>query len=462
MSQPEVILHRVGSVSTDVVRRLGEKLRESGFEIVAAVPASSHLAVIISFHGPLEAEAVIEIVAQECRAGVQPVLVVADERSALDNGLVWKLLAAGAQDVFSVGEFPEAISSVVSRVRQIHSIETLLGQPVVRDQLVGPSRVWQRTLRQVVDCALTRSSLLILGETGTGKELVARLIHELDPRENKGRFVVLDCTTIAPELAGSEFFGHERGAFTHAVTARDGAFFLAHGGTLFLDEIGELPPVLQAELLRVVQEKTFKRIGGNTWQQTEFRLVSATHRDIARDAEQGRFRCDFYHRVAAWTCRLPPLRDRREDIIPLAQHFLRQESGQDLELSDPVREFLLARDYPGNVRELRQLVTRMALRHRQTPGPLTVGAIPEDDRWSARALEQDWTEGGFETALCRALASGCGLQDIKERTTDLVIRLALRDTDGNLQRAALRLGVTDRALQLRRAADRQSIRTISP
>src|SRR5678816_1272096 len=141
---------------------------------------------------------------------------------------------------------------------------------------------------------------LIAGESGTGKELVARLIHALDRREPKGPFVVLDCTTVSPELAGSEFFGHERGAFTTAVTAREGAFAMADGGTLFLDEVGELPLTLQAELLRVIQERVYKRVGSNIWKQVNFRLICATNRNLLEEEARGAFRRDFYYRLAAW------------------------------------------------------------------------------------------------------------------------------------------------------------------
>src|SRR4029077_5747912 len=146
--------------------------------------------------------------------------------------------------------------------------------------------------------------------------IVARLIHLLDARPNKRDLVVLDCSTVVPELSGSEFFGHERGAFTGALTERHGAFALANGGTLFLDEIGELPLPLQAQLLRVVQEHSYKRIGGNKWHRTDFRLVCATNRDLLGLVCGGEFRADLYYRIASFVCKLPALRERAEDIIP--------------------------------------------------------------------------------------------------------------------------------------------------
>src|SRR5262249_683962 len=150
-----------------------------------------------------------------------------------------------------------------------------------------------------------------IGESGTGKELIARLIHDLDSRPGKPPLVVVDCTTIVPGLSGSEFFGHERGAFTGAINTRDGAFALANGGTLFLDEIGELPQPMQAELLRVIQERKYKRVGSNAWQHTDFRLVSATNMDLESGVAKGAFRGDLYYRIAGWVCRTPPLRERK-------------------------------------------------------------------------------------------------------------------------------------------------------
>jgi transcriptional regulator with GAF, ATPase, and Fis domain len=296
--------------------------------------------------------------------------------------------------------------------------------------------------------------VLILGETGTGKELVARLIHTLDPRPGKRDLVVLDCATVVAELSGSEFFGHERGAFTGAVAPRDGAFALADGGTLFLDEVGELPVPLQAELLRAVQEGSYKRIGGNAWRTAAFRLLCATNRDLQAEIERHAFRRDLYYRLASVTCRLPALRERVEDVVPLARHFIAQlrPGVPPPELDEPVREYLLARDYPGNVRDLRQLVTRIMARH-VGPGPITAGDIPEGERPAVNGLGRDWRDPAFEGAIRRAVAQGAGLRDIGRAAAETAVSVAVGE-EGSLQRAARRLGVTDRALQMRRAARR--------
>jgi transcriptional regulator with GAF, ATPase, and Fis domain len=284
---------------------------------------------------------------------------------------------------------------------------------------------------------------------------VARLIHLLDSRPDKRDLVVLDCSTVVPELSGSEFFGHERGAFTGAVTERHGAFALANGGTLFLDEIGELPLPLQAQLLRVVQERTYKRIGGSVWRKSEFRLICATNRDLWDLIRRGGFRTDLYYRIAGFITKLPPLRDRQEDIIPLAEHFLRQAypDGQPPELDDAVRDYLLRREYPGNVRDLQQAVSRLTYRH---PGDRTisVGCVPPEERPVLDPDEKAWLDLHFERPVKRAVLLGARLKEIGRAAEDVAIRCVTDEEDGNLQRAARRLGVTDRALQLRRANGR--------
>ena len=214
--------------------------------------------------------------------GLKRVLAIAVTRAVLTVAPVWELLQAGASDVFAWDQFDDAAAVIASRLERWEEVDDLVNSSAVRENLVGQSPAWISVLRRVVELArFTSGSALIMGESGTGKEFVARLIHTLDSRPDKRELVITDCTTIAPELAGSEFFGHERGAFTSAVAARDGAFALADGGTLFLDEVGELPLRLQAELLRVVQERTYKRVGSNVWKSTSFRLVCATNRDLS-------------------------------------------------------------------------------------------------------------------------------------------------------------------------------------
>jgi transcriptional regulator with GAF, ATPase, and Fis domain len=270
---------------------------------------------------------------------------------------------------------------------------------------------------------------------------------------------VLDCSTVVPSLSGSEFFGHERGAFTGAAAAREGAFELADGGTLFLDEVGELPVPLQAELLRVIQEGTFKRVGSNTWRKSSFRLVCATNRDLAAEQARGSFRNDFYYRIAGCTLHLPSLRERKEDILPLFRHFFRQlhPDRTPPELEGAVRDLLVSRAYPGNVRDLRSLVLRIIHRHLGA-GFVTVGDIPDQERPGPGATGPgqpggDWRDQGFEESIGRGLAQGAGLEDITTAAAEVAVRLAVAREGGDPRRAARSLRVPDQTVRRWLAGD---------
>jgi Nif-specific regulatory protein len=209
--------------------------------------------------------------------------------------------------------------------------------------------------------APTAATVLICGESGTGKELVAHAIHRNSPRAEK-RFVAINCAAIAENLLESELFGHERGAFTGAITLKKGKLEEANGGTIFLDEIGELAPELQAKLLRVLQEREFERVGGTRPIKTDIRVIAATNRDLPGAVKQGAFRQDLYYRLNVVSITLPALRDRREDIPMLAQHFVgkhcKLSNRPAMQVSAGVRAALLAYSWPGNVRELENAIER--------------------------------------------------------------------------------------------------------
>ncbi|MFM9948281.1 MAG: sigma-54-dependent transcriptional regulator [Saprospiraceae bacterium] len=362
---------------------------------------------------------------------------------------IWKLIGMGVEDVLSIRSQNQLGKVVQSKLERWFIIDRMLTSDRVNQTLVGSSSGWRTTLRQVIEMACFSSApVLILGESGTGKELVAQLIHDLDPRRDKQSLVVLDCTTIVPELSGSEFFGHEKGAFTNAIANRDGAFTLADRGTLFLDEIGELPMRLQAELLRVSQEGRYKRVGSNIWKQAQFRLVCATNRELEQEIERGHFRQDLYYRLSTCIVRLPPLRERRLDVPELAAHFLAQilGNGKAPQFDPDVLNFLMTHPYPGNVRQLRQIITRIAYRH-TGEGPITIGDIPDADRKSLTFSENHWKANGFKDSIRQAIADGVGLKDIKRITSDVAMDIAIEDAAGNLQEAARRLDVSDRLVQ---------------
>jgi transcriptional regulator with GAF, ATPase, and Fis domain len=429
---------------------------------VAAALAGAGIHVMSPDNGPSGAGIVFfaEVTAELCallraatRNGRQRVIAVATSRQTL-AGAAWTILDAGASDLL-LWQSDETACSIYERLTRWRNIDDLVESPTVHQSLVGRSPAWITALRQIAEIAVSSEApVLITGESGTGKEMVARVIHALGPRARRHPLVLVDCTTIVPELAGSEFFGHERGAFTGAVASRDGAFALANGSTLFLDEIGELPLALQAELLRVVQEHTYKRVGSNEWQRTDFRLVCATNRSLLDEEAHGRFRRDLFYRIAGCTCVLPPLRERREDILPLVEHFMTELRADEppLELEEPVRTYLLAREYPGNVRELKQLLTRILLRH-VGRGPITAGDIPDIER-PASGTTHDWRDEGFERAVRAAVAAGVGLKSIGRAAEDLAVRMAIDAAKGSLAQAAETLQVTPRALQLRRAVTR--------
>jgi transcriptional regulator with GAF, ATPase, and Fis domain len=457
MTALQIGLTRCGSVTESQTDALRRALHERGVQAQAR-PALAGL-LLLGDDGLGEA---IERLRDGRAGGCGPVIVVPVGPTPLPREAPWQLLDAGAADVLEATAAAQdgVAERVAARVRRWHEVQRLVESPAVRQHLPGESAAWRRLLAQVVEvAAFTDTHIHLTGDSGTGKELLARLVHTLSrgPGSDKP-LVVLDCTTVVPELAGSEFFGHERGAFTGAQQPRDGAFALADGGTLFLDEVGELSAAMQPQLLRVIQEKSFKRVGGSAWQTSRFRLVSATLRDLHAEVARGSFRNDLYWRLAACTFRLPALAERRGDIPLLASRFLaealheRLPAGAEAPVLVPaVLDHLVQRPYPGNVRELRQLMHRIAARH-VGPGPITVGDLPEAERTLACTAPPDWRGADFEHAIRRALALGVGLRDISAEAANAAIRIALAEADGNLQRAARQLGVTDRALQLRRAS----------
>ena len=221
--------------------------------------------------------------------------------------------------------------------------------------LVGRSPKVQSVLQQIEKVSSSRWPVLILGETGTGKELIAKNLHS---RSTPGPFVVVDCSSLVGPLMESELFGHTKGAFTGAAGTKLGLIEMANGGTAFFDEIGELPLDLQAKLLRVLQEKEFRPVGSTLVRKSDFRVISATNRDLAAEVEKGTFRRDLYFRLNVITLRLPPLRNRLEDIPDLVDHFLRRY-GRGHEMSEEAMQALLSYQWPGNVRQLEHCIQHM-------------------------------------------------------------------------------------------------------
>ncbi|MCF8065809.1 MAG: sigma-54 dependent transcriptional regulator, partial [Desulfarculaceae bacterium] len=230
--------------------------------------------------------------------------------------------------------------------------------------MIGSSPEMLKVFDQIEEVAATEAPVLIVGETGAGKELVARAIHNRSAR-SFGPFVAINCGAQSESLLESELFGHERGAFTGAVKARRGRLEMADGGTLFLDEVGEISQKMQVALLRVLEDGSFLRVGGGQPLTSDFRLICATHRNLPELIAAGEFRQDFYYRINVFSVSVPPLRQRREDVIPLAEHFIAvfsQEAGKvPPELKDTARRALISYSWPGNVRELRNIMERAVI-----------------------------------------------------------------------------------------------------
>lgn len=378
-------------------------------------------------------------------------IIVLNLNNNISALLKWQLMQSGANDIVDWNEQGSTITFIYARIQRWKLIDNLLLGETASNKMIGDSSAWKRFLRRIIEAALfTTGSVLLTGQSGTGKELTARFIHAIDRRKDKGELVLLDCTTIVPELSGSEFYGHEKGAFTNAFYTREGAFALAHNGSLFLDELGELPLSMQAGLLRVIQEKTYKRVGSNTWRTTNFRLISATNKDLKKEIAGGHFREDLYFRIASAVFTLPTLNERKEDIPELARHFLREELKTIVapEIDSAVMNYLINKDYPGNIRELKHLIARIAMRY-TGEGLITIGDIPEDELQNLDGTHVSHTpqNQSIQQSIRLAIASGKDLAGIKNEVANMAMEIALEDCGGNLKLAARKLNVEVRTLQ---------------
>ncbi|MHC4669568.1 MAG: sigma-54-dependent transcriptional regulator [Planctomycetota bacterium] len=313
------------------------------------------------------------------------------------------------------------------------------------DAMLGTSPPMQDLREQIARVARTEAAVLILGESGAGKELAADAIHYASER-SQGPLVKLNCAAIPENLLEDELFGHERGAYTGADQRRTGRFEQAHGGTLFLDEIGELPLGLQVKLLRLLQEHTFERLGGSESIRADVRVICATNQDLEAGVREGRFREDLYYRINVVPLRLPPLRERGEDILVLARHFAREaglRNARPIETISPMAaEALRQHTWPGNVRELRNVIERAVIMGRGATleaADLTIGsAVVPGDRGGD-------DENGEGRLVERLMTSELAFEEFER---EVLVR-ALRRTHGNQSRAARLLGMTRRTLQYR-------------
>ncbi|MBM4441627.1 MAG: sigma-54-dependent Fis family transcriptional regulator [Candidatus Rokubacteria bacterium] len=376
----------------------------------------------------------LDLLREAQRRDPAPKVILMTAFGSLETAI--EAIRAGAYDYITKPfKLPEAVLAVTRalddrRLREENRrLRAEVEQRFAFDNIIGRSRAMQGVFEQIKMVAGSDASVLLLGESGTGKELVARAIHHNSLRKH-GPFIPVNCAAIPETLLESELFGHEKGAFTGADRKRRGLFVEADGGTLLLDEIGDVPPALQAKLLRVLQDKAVRPVGASQEIHVDLRLISATHRDLLALIPEGKFREDLYYRLAVLPLRLPSLRERGDDILLLADHFLRRTSaelGKTIEgFDDEAREWLLRHRWPGNVRELENVVTRAA-------------TLARGNRVTRGDLQTEFAAvTGGETAWPT-------LAELQEQ----YMRRVLEHTKGDKPTAAKILGVSVRTLQRR-------------
>lgn len=408
----------------------------------------------------------LELLEAARQRGIETQIVVMTAFSSTDTAL--DAMRKGAYDYITKPFKLEEVKLVIQKcleksqlVAENQQLKKKLAQrSAVKSQFVWTSKAMDDVVTMVRRVAPTPSSILILGESGTGKELIARMLHDGSDRKDRP-FVALNCGAIPEQLMESELFGHVRGSFTGATKDRKGLFEAATGGTIFLDEIGELTLSLQVKLLRVLQERIVTPVGDTREVPVDVRVVAATHRNLRESVHEGRFRADLFFRLNVIEIRLPPLRDRRVDIMPLAHHFLLQFSqriNRDIKGFEPEAEAILVQlAYPGNVRELENLIERavaLETKDRITPAwlpdpgqpawlgrgaKLTAASPTEEVQRSLSAFEA-WILGDGAVIDFEALL------DQFERG---LLEIALKRTDGNKTEAARVLGLTTRSMRYR-------------
>jgi DNA-binding NtrC family response regulator len=378
------------------------------------------------------------------KADSNAVVVMITAYATFDTAIgAWERGAIGCiRKPFQNEQILSTVAAGIVRRRKEEERQTLrraMSRSVERGSIIGRSERMQAIFNLVDQVAPARSTVLITGESGTGKELIAKAIHEQSPRAPRP-FVTVNSSNIPSELLESELFGHTRGAFTGAVAAKKGLFEVADGGSIFLDEIGDIPPETQARLLRVIQEREFTPLGDTTPRRVDVRIIAATNIDLKEAVRQGTFREDLYYRLAVVPIELPPLRERREDILQLAQHFIHkynEENGRAIsdQLAPDVLALLEAYSWPGNVRQLENIIERAVV---IAPGnEVTRQCLPTDVTDPQKVLEMSHSPAGASVDIAR----GVNFYDEVRRFEIDLIRRALEQTGGHQSRAARLLGM---------------------
>ncbi|HZN60338.1 MAG TPA: PEP-CTERM-box response regulator transcription factor [Planctomycetota bacterium] len=357
-------------------------------------------------------------------------VIIVSGNSERENAV--QAVGRGAHDIFPKPIDIDALKVVLQRAYRKMDLEqenllkfpTSAGDPI--EAMIGSSDELKGVLSKIRKVATAEVPVLILGESGTGKELCAQTIHRLGARKD-GPFVAINCAAIPENLLESELFGYEKGAFTGATAQKRGRFEYAHGGSLFLDEIGDLAPMLQVKLLRFLQERVIERVGGRELVAVDARIIAATNQDLNTAVRENRFREDLYFRLAVVKLSVPPLRERGDDVLQLAEHllfsFTREQRSPPKKFSTPAIEALRRHSWPGNVRELQNRVKRAVV---LADGPLIGPAELELETVTPRA----------------AAAAGTSLREAKEELEREMVAKALADHKGNITQAAKTLGIS--------------------
>ena len=448
-------------------RHLAESLREAGFSVrlmasIAALLASPREEPIDLLVAELvsEEDSAVQALHQLC-----PTLILAVSKPAEDAE---RLIRTGAYDVLPS---PLRQAELLLALRKAQARESVLGDrtagrfgPITAGPsegvaslqgVIAESKVMRGLFSQVARVAVHPTSVLLLGESGTGKEVLARAIHQLSPRRS-GPFIAINCGALPEALLESLMFGHVQGAFTDAVRDQSGVFQRADGGTLFLDEIGELPLALQVKLLRALQEHKILPLGARDEISVDVRLIAATLRNLSKEAEANRFRADLYYRLSVVELLVPPLRERREDILPLAQLFLHRAAQRlarpIVGITESAQRALLRFDFPGNVRELENMIERAVVLcdHTQLDiGDLPYGVVqprshlPQRDVTDRSLADADAVAAETDAALA---SSDLSVKSATVRLERSLIARALHKTRGNRAAAARLLELSHRAL----------------
>jgi len=426
----------IGRVLRDRLTELGHEVEHVLDGVEALRLADSADLLLLDLEMPrMDGFAVLDSL--QAQPGAPQVIVITAHG---DMSKAVRAMRAGAYDFIAKPFDAATIQLVVRRALEARGLKTQLRN--LRRE-VGRSHLWvrgtdpgmARVAETVERVAPSNATVLLLGETGTGKEVIARALHLQSTRADHP-FVTVNCALLKGELLESELFGHEKGAFTGADRARQGRVETARGGTLFLDEIGELPPALQAKLLRLLQEREYERLGSDKTQRADIRLVAATHRDLGAAIREGTFREDLYYRLKVISIRIPPLREREGDILPLSEWLLDKHAAESVraapQLTQEVKDALTRYPWPGNVRELSNVMERCALLAGEIVGLCDLPEELMDNAMAPQAAAVTESEDLFGLPYNEAVTAA----------RRLIVLRALEQAGGHQTRAAERLGVT--------------------